>query len=99
MVAVDHGKLVGMTGYISSYLDYETFEIIWVSVRPDWQSKGVGSRVVKAALDAIAAHPERARPCRVLLSTDLDEYFTRLGFERISRSPSGEGWLMSLRLD
>ena len=98
-VAVDKDKLVGMAGFVPSYLDFETFEMFWVAVRPSWQDKGVGSRVVRAALDAIAAQPERARPCQVLLSTDLDGYFARLGFERVAKSPKGEGWLMRFRID
>jgi N-acetylglutamate synthase-like GNAT family acetyltransferase len=98
-LAVDKGAVVGMCGYVPSYIDFESYEIFWVAVRPAWQSKGVGSRVVKAALDSIAALPDRARPCQALLSTDLDGYFARLGFERLCRSLQGEGWLMRLRIE
>lgn len=96
IVAEDKGKLVGMAGFVSSFLDFETYEIFWVAVRPDWQSKGVGSRVVKAAVDAIADLPDRPRPCQALLSTDLDAWFSRLGFERLAKSLQGDGWLMRL---
>lgn len=99
VVALDKDKLVGMTGYIPSYLDFETYELFWVAVRPDWQSKGVGSRVVRAALDAIDALPDRPRPCQVLLSTDLDGYFARLGFERLAQAPKGDGWMMRYKLE
>ena len=98
-VALDKDKPVGMAGFVPSFLDFETYELFWVAVRPDWQSKGVGSRVVRAALDAVANLPDRPRPCQVLLSTDLDGYFARLGFERLAKSPKGEGWLMRLKID
>lgn len=98
-LAMDKDTLVGMCGYVPSYIDFETFELFWVAVRPDRQSKGVGSRVVKATLDAIAALPERARPCQAVLSTDLDGYFSKLGFERMAQSLKGEGWFMRQRID
>jgi gamma-glutamyl:cysteine ligase YbdK (ATP-grasp superfamily)/N-acetylglutamate synthase-like GNAT family acetyltransferase len=99
MVAAAGGEIVGMTGFVSSWIDFETYELFWVAVRPDHQSRGVGARIVRAALDEIAALPDRPHPCRVLLSTDLPGYFTRLGFESLAKSPNGEGALMALTLE
>lgn len=99
LVAVEKGAILAMTGYVSSWIDFETYVVFWVAVRPGHQGKGVGTKIVKEAIEAIRTSEGRPRPCRVLLSTDLPDYFEKLGFERISKSPKEEGYLMSLKLE
>lgn len=40
-------KIVGMAGYIQSWLDWDTYEFFWLSVRVGYYGVGIGSALVK----------------------------------------------------
>ena len=41
------GKIVGMAGYVQSWLDWDTFEFFWLSVRKGYYGKGIGKALVE----------------------------------------------------
>ena len=79
VVARAAGVLIGVAG-IEAY--GESALLRSVAVRPGQRSSGVGRRLVEAALQRASAIGARAV---VLLTKDADDWFSRFGFERISR--------------
>lgn len=41
------GKILGMGGYALSWLDWDTFEFFWLSVRKEYYGQGIGEALVK----------------------------------------------------
>ena len=53
LVAEEKGKIIGLTGYMQSWIDYNAYEIFWVNVSPKHQGKGIGTMLVKGAIAEI----------------------------------------------
>jgi ribosomal protein S18 acetylase RimI-like enzyme len=45
-VAEDKGKIIGLAGFVQSWMDYNIYEIFWVNVLPERQNQGVGKTLV-----------------------------------------------------
>lgn len=42
-VCICGDEIVGMGGYALSWLDWDTFEMFWLSVKNGWKGKGIGT--------------------------------------------------------
>ena len=81
-VAVENGLVVGyaMLSYVGvDGCDVRVLQLTPVAVRPDRQLRGIGSALVRAALDAAE---ERAEP--LVLVEGVPAYYPRFGFEPAS---------------
>ena len=79
LVARDDGGVVG-TAAVEFFADGALLRS--VAVAPGQRSTGVGSMLVRGALDLVSAHG--VGPV-FLLTTTADAYFPRFGFERVAR--------------
>lgn len=79
LVALDDGSVVG-TAAVELFADGALLRS--VAVTPDRRSTGVGSILVRRALDLAAAH---GVDDVFLLTTTADAYFPRFGFQRVGR--------------
>lgn len=53
VVAEEKGKLIGVAGYIQSWMDYNIYQIFWVNVLPNYQRKGIGKQLVAKIISEI----------------------------------------------
>lgn len=78
LVAEDGGgKVVGF-GRVKPYRS--CYELGTVGVEPSWRGRGLGEAIVRRL---IRDFPSR----KVLITTDLVDYFRRLGFQETDRGP------------
>lgn len=54
-VAKDKDTIVGLAGFIQSWMDYNIYEIFWVNVSPEKQRQGVGRQLVSKIIKEIKA--------------------------------------------
>ena len=79
-VAECDGNIIGHSAYCVSWANFGIYEISWVNVHPDYQSQGIGKRLVNVCFDDIQVLDGEI----VLLSTDKPEYFSKhCGFELV----------------
>jgi amino-acid N-acetyltransferase len=84
-VAEHAGAIIGVAG-VELYGDAALLRS--VAVEPAWRGTGLGRALVERALDAARAAGAREA---FLLTTTAEEYFPRIGFERIAREAVPEG--------
>lgn len=72
-------------GLLKSYCDESGWVIVQVQVSPEYQGKGIGSKIVSKVLDQ-AANEEHVVTLSVLIGNPAKELYSRLGFEVVSKS-------------
>jgi GNAT superfamily N-acetyltransferase len=90
IVAELDGKVVGMTAYGISGSELTVWKLY---VLPQVQSRGVGSRLLQAAID-VAEHDERVTEVRSAYLDGADgaqRFFTAHGFVEFDRESTGAG--------
>lgn len=90
-VAEEKGKIIGLAGYIQSWMDYSIYQIFWVNVALEHQKSGVGSALIDRVIQAIKTKKDARY---ILLSSKLTEYYSRWGFTAIQ--PVAEGYSLML---
>lgn len=80
-------RVVGFAGYKAAWLMSRTYELIWINIHPDHQSKGLGKMLTDHRLEEI----ERLDGSLVLLMTQKPSYFEQFGFEPIRNI---DGWML-----
>jgi predicted N-acetyltransferase YhbS len=98
-VAEEHGEVIGLAGYVQSWMDYGVYELFWVNVAPERQSHGIGTKLVSRVIRAI----RQTRDSRlIILTADASRYLPtyyakRFGFKSL-RAFSDTYRLMALSL-
>ncbi len=46
-VAENNSEIVGMAGYIQSWMDWDTYEFFWLSVKKGYEGNGIATALVK----------------------------------------------------
>jgi len=99
LVAECSGTVLGVAGFIQSWMDYHVYNIFWVNVDPDHQRKGIGKRLVGSVIERITSETGRGTPYSILLtSTSPDYYATHFGFKVLDTLGPKKNSLMGLRL-
>ena len=102
IVAEEKGRIVGLVGYVQSWMDYGVFCIFWVNVEKKHQGKGIGYTLVKKAIEKIKNIRDKKDPPRLILLTATSAnsrfYGKKFGFERLAEFKDGN-YLMGLQLD
>lgn len=100
-VAKDSGIIIGLAGYIQSWMDFDIYEIFWVNVIPKMQRKGVGKQLVSKLISEI----KNKKDARLIVLSANQEvgnpvYYERnFGFKTIQTFGKTEGYhLMSKRI-
>lgn len=95
ITAEERGEIIGIAGYIQSWMDYNIYEIFWVNVSPDYQGQGIGSALVNKVISII----KRKRPKMILLVTDNPKFYAnKFNFKLLSKCKNDTYTLMALRL-
>ncbi len=71
-VAEENGKIIGLAGYIQSWMDYSIYQIFWVNVLPERQKQGIGTKLVDRVVKEIRKKKDAEY---ILLTTTLPEYY------------------------
>jgi N-acetylglutamate synthase-like GNAT family acetyltransferase len=94
VVAEDKGRVVGIAGYMQSWMDYDIYLIFWVNVMPSCQRQGIGKRMVGQAIKEI----RKEKGARlILLSTASPAYYRKqFGFKTVQVFGKHRQHVMSL---
>jgi N-acetylglutamate synthase-like GNAT family acetyltransferase len=100
LVIEEKGKVVGVTGYISSWMDYHTYELFWVNVAPEYQGRGLGKKLVASVLKEIKKIRGRDEyACVILLGTKIPSFYKQFKFKTLMRFNKRKHHLMALSLE
>ena len=98
-MAEENRDIRGYLGYAPSRINYRVYQIFSVVVDPDYQNRGIGSRLVKQAIDEIKSQRrEKKDDYLILLTSVKPKYFKRFGFKTLTKIKVNESCLMALRL-
>jgi predicted N-acetyltransferase YhbS len=80
-VCEDAGSIIGLAGFIQSWMDYNVFQIFWVNVAPERQREGIGRELVWTLIDEIKKREEASL---IQLTTDSPRYYSaHFGFKSV----------------
>lgn len=84
LVAEELGNILGVTGYVQSWMDYHAYHIFWVNVDPEHQRRGIGTTLVERAIEEIKKE-EGDNKAKVILLTAKDTIFyeRKFGFRTL----------------
>lgn len=95
IVAEEKGKIIGLAGYIQSWMDYDIYNIFWVNVLPSHQSRGIGSALIKKVIALIKSK----KPKTILITTSKPGFYAKkFKFKTLAKFKSDKHDLMFLRL-
>lgn len=97
-VAEQDDVIVGMAGYIASWLDYGIYEMFWHCVLPRARRQGIGESLVRRRLADLTPLADI-----VMIDTSAPAYYAKhFGFEFVASAPSagsfGDHHIMMLKL-
>lgn len=78
LVVEDGGRMIGF-GRIKPYRGF--WELGTVGIEPAWRGRGLGAKIIRTLIRRFPSN-------RVWITTDLTEYFRRLGFRETSDGPA-----------
>ncbi|MDO8499841.1 MAG: GNAT family N-acetyltransferase [bacterium] len=90
LVAIDRGRIVGLGGFIQSWMDYSVYELFWINVRKEFQRKGVGTVIVVELLKII----KKKQGALVLLSTLKPKFYYQFGFKKLKHQKIDSGYVL-----
>jgi ribosomal protein S18 acetylase RimI-like enzyme len=72
---VEEGQnIIGLGGYIQSWMDYNIYHISWVNVLPEYQRRGIGTKLIDYIVREIRKKKEAE--C-ILITTRVPEYYQK----------------------
>ena len=78
-VAEIDGQVVGCGGYRSAWLMSNTYELIWVNVKKEFQGQGIGKALTKKRINRIK---ELGGTLILLMTQTKQQFFEQFGFSR-----------------
>ncbi|MFA5211349.1 MAG: GNAT family N-acetyltransferase [Patescibacteria group bacterium] len=95
LVVEEKEEIVGLAGYVQSWMDYNIYEIFWVNVLPQYQRMGIGTMLVKKILNIIKKSNSEAT---ILLTTDKPMFYSKkFNFKILSTFEKAKEYLMVLK--
>jgi N-acetylglutamate synthase-like GNAT family acetyltransferase len=100
IVAEEDGKIIGLAGYIPSWMDYHVYNIFWVNVEPEHQGNGIGTMLIEHIITRIRKIKGHMVAHMILLTTTRPKFYKRFGFKILSElgKSSPKEYLMSMEL-
>jgi predicted N-acetyltransferase YhbS len=81
LVARWNGAIVGLAGLMEDYSYIDTYCLCWVTVRPSFQGRGIGTELIQHALQQAATLIKREAGSVILVTKQTNvAYYHRLGF-------------------
>ncbi len=100
VVAEEGGEVVGLGGYIQSWMDYHVYNIFWIAVEPRQQGRGIGTKIVRKIISDIKKKIGESSAHMVLLTTDKPRFYSKkFGFRILASFGDMEHKLMGLKLN
>jgi predicted N-acetyltransferase YhbS len=93
IVAEQKNKIIGLAGYIESWMDWNVYHIFWINVAPGHQGKGIGQALIKKIISIVRKKDVNL----ILLTSDIPNYYKKLGFKSLQKFRK-KNYLMSLKL-
>lgn len=95
IIAEEKGEIVGLAGYIQSWMDYNVYNIFWVNVSPSRQREGIGSALIQKIIKTI----KRKKAAMILLTTSKPKFYSKkFNFKTLSKFKNRKYDLMVLKL-
>jgi GNAT superfamily N-acetyltransferase len=96
IVAIDNKTVVGMGRLIGDGLYYTIVDIV---VMPEYQSKGIGSEMIKRILDYVDSHTPLCGRASIQLIADKgkESFYEKMGFKKIPHENCGSGMRKVIR--
>jgi ribosomal protein S18 acetylase RimI-like enzyme len=95
-VVEESKKIVGLGGYIQSWMDYNIYHVSWVNVAPEYQNQGIGTKLIGHIIREIKKRKDTEY---ILITTRVPRYYKKhWGFRPLGRIGSGGEQLMLLSL-
>ena len=92
IVAEDKGEIIGLAGYIQSWMDYNIYNIFWVNVAPNYQGKGIGKALVAKVINIIK---KKKNVKMILLTASIPKFYSKnFGFKTLATFETHHNKLM-----
>ncbi len=90
------GVIIGMGGYSFSWLDWDTFELFWLSVRKGYYNNGIGKALTKHLEKEILKQSAFKTDITILFSCtkSVINYHKRQGYEVVLKKAAGKEVIM-----
>ena len=100
LVAEENGQIVGYIGYAPSRVNYRIYQIFSLQVDSHYQNKGIGTKLMKKAVDNIKSEKRYKKDDYLVLLTSVkpDYYKNKFGFKTLEKIKVNGSCLMSLRV-
>jgi GNAT superfamily N-acetyltransferase len=95
-VATIDDQIVGMAGYVQSWLDWDTFEFFWLSVRKSMYKKGIGKMLNNYLEEQVKNSSSIKNDITILFSCtrNLVEYHKKNGYNVLLEKADGIEFIM-----
>jgi len=95
-VATIDDKIVGMSGYVQSWLDWDTFEFFWLSVDKSFKGKGIGKFLTEYLENQVNQFSSIKKDITILFSCtkNVVSYHEKNGYKLILEKASGVEFIM-----
>jgi L-amino acid N-acyltransferase YncA len=85
LVAEEKSEVIGLTGYIQSWMDYQVYHLFWVNVSGVHQGRGVGKKLILEALKRIKKQQGINKARMVLITTTVPAFYTQFNFRKLAK--------------
>lgn len=81
---METGQIIGMGGYQLSPMDYDCFEIFWITVHQDFRNMGFGNLIVETLEYLIKKEKIFQNDVTILLccKKGLEKFYKKLGYKK-----------------
>lgn len=83
IVAEENGKVLAFGGFIPSWADNMVIDIFWVNIHPDYQSRGIQTKLIKDIVKRLEKM-KNPKVKMILISTKIPAFFKRFGFKKLT---------------
>jgi len=90
------GKIIGMGGFALSWLDWDTFEFFWFSVKKEFRGYGIGKAIVEYREKEVIKRSSFKKDITILFSCTkfVSEYHKKNGYKILFEKASGNEVIM-----
>lgn len=98
-VAEDGGEIIGLSGYIQTWMDYDIYQLFWVNVTPKRQRSGVGKLLIAKIIEDLKLKGASLIMLSADQSKSLPKYYQqKFGFKVAHPFNNNSQYLMFLNV-
>lgn len=84
IVAEQEKRIVGVAGYVQSWMDYRVYQMFWVNVLPELRGQGIGTSLIERVIQDVKSQEGADRKAStILITATRPDYFERFGFKTL----------------